>query len=145
MRSAVLSAGFALAALGCADLTSGTTNGVGSHDVTITASVRGHNQIGDSVTFHIANAGTDAAYISRCGSEPLLLAQQFVDGAWTGGVENFMCMAPSEPGPVVVPAGGSIDIIRFFQQGQYRMIVAVAGKLDLSDATQALSNVFDAP
>ena len=132
----------ALVALGCsADLTSG----ISADGVVISASVGGRSELGDSIHVHIANTGIDTAYLPRCGSGPLLLSQQFVDGAWIGGVQNFACVAPTEPGPVTLPPGGSVDAVRFFSSGRYRMLVSVARRVDLSDVARALSNAFDAP
>ena len=75
----------------------------------------------------------------------LLLTQQFVGGQWTGGVQNFMCIVPPEPGPIMVPPGGSVDVVRIFQPGRYRVSVSVSSNFSLSDPTTALSAAFDAP
>lgn len=140
--SFVLVAFITSATLACAaDLMTGTP----SHDVTIGAVVRGRSELGDSATIRIANTGADTAFVSRCGSGPLLLVEQFVDGAWTGGVQNFACPASTEPGPIVLPPGGTIDETRFFGAGRYRITVPVGSRADLSDADLALSNEFDAP
>ena len=116
-----------------------------SHNVSITASVGGRSAIGDSVTIHIHNDGPDAAYIPRCGSGPLLLVQTFMNGIWTGGVQNFMCVAPSAPGPVQLLPGASVDVVRVFQAGRYRITASVATASDLSNSVTAISNAFDAP
>jgi hypothetical protein len=114
--------------------------------VSITATIVGTVASGDSVIVHIANTGSRAAYISRCGAGPLLLVQTFVDGSWIGGVQNFMCPVSVPPGPVEVAAGSSIDIARVFSaNGRYRFNVGVAGNQDLSDVTIATSNGFDIP
>lgn len=145
MRSIVVLVGVAVLALGCSsDLTSGTPGPVVSHDVSITAQLGGQDASGDSVTIHIANGGTATAYLPRCGTQPLLLTQQFVNGAWTGGVQNFMCVT-SDAGPVTVPPGGAVDVVRILQTGRYRMLVGVASKSDLSDRETALSEAFDTP
>jgi len=116
-----------------------------SHDVSITATVGRRGALGDTVTFRIANGGSAVAYMPRCGSLPLLLVQQFKDGVWTGGVQNFMCLAPAAPGPVSLGPGESIDVLRIFESGQYRMTMPVASDVALTNATQAVSNAFDAP
>lgn len=145
MRSPVVLVGVGVLALGCgSDLTSGTPGPVISHDVSITARLGGHSATGDSVTIHIANSGTATAYLPRCGTQPLLLTQQFANGVWTGGVQNFLCIA-SEAGPVTIPAGSAVDVIRILQQGRYRMMVGVASKSDLSDRETARSEAFDTP
>jgi hypothetical protein len=116
-----------------------------SHNVSITASVVGRVSLGDSVAIRIHNDGRDTAYLPRCGSGPLILVQQFMNGVWTGGVQNFMCVAPSAPGPVQLAPGANIDIARVFQAGRYRITASVATASDLSNASTAVSNAFDAP
>ncbi len=146
MRSMLLAAGLALSAAACSgDLTSGIPGDVVSHDVAITARLGGRGPDGDTVTIHIANGGTGNAYLPQCGTQPLLLTQQFVNGQWIGGVQNFMCVMSMEPGPVIVPPGGSVEVVRIFQPGRYRVSVAVASNFNLSDATSALSDAFDTP
>jgi hypothetical protein len=146
MRSVLLMAGLALSAAACgSDLTSGMPGPVTSHDVAITTRLGGRGPLGDTVTIHIANAGTSAAYFPQCGNQPLLLVQQFVNGQWIGGVQNFMCVASVVPGPVIVPPGGALDVVRVYQPGRYRVSVSVASDFDLSDPTPALSASFDAP
>jgi hypothetical protein len=115
------------------------------HDVSITVSVHDRGPLGDSVTVHIHNDGPDTAYLPRCGSGPLILVQHFVNGVWTGGVQNFMCLAPSAPGPVQLNPGASLDEIRVFEPGRYRITASVATKSDLSNSVTAVSNAFDAP
>jgi hypothetical protein len=122
-----------------------TQASVSAHNVSITASLGGHSALGDSVTIHIHNDGPDAAYIPRCGSGPLLLVQTFMNGQWTGGVQNFMCLAPSAPGPVQLAAGASVDEVRVFQAGRYRITASVATKIDLSNSVTTTSNAIDVP
>jgi hypothetical protein len=147
MRSVLLvAAGLALSAAACSrDLTSGMPGPVTSHDVAITTRLGGRGPIGDTVTIHIANTGTSAAYFPQCGNQPLLLTQQFVNGQWIGGVQNFMCLSSVVPGPVIVPPGGALDVVRVYQPGRYRVSVSVASDFNLSDPTPALSAAFDAP
>lgn len=146
MRSVLLGVGLAVSAAACSsDLRSGVTGPVGSNGVAITTRIGGRGSSGDTVTIHIANGGTANAYLPQCGNAPLLLTQQFVNGQWIGGVQNFMCLASIEPGPVIVPAGGSVDVVRIFQPGRYRVSVAVATDFNLSNPTPALSGAFDTP
>ena len=116
-----------------------------SHNVSISATLGGRSPLGDSVTIHIHNDGPDTAYLPRCGAGPLILAQQFMNGVWNGGVQNFMCVAPTATGPVQLFPGGSIDQVRVFQAGRFRITVSVATTSDLSNSVPAVSNAFDAP
>ena len=154
MRSWVLLCTVLALSSGCSrDLTTtppaaATVAGVGDvvSGVAITATVTNRGSFGDSVVIHIANAGPGPAYLPRCGSGPLLLAQQFTNGTWTGGVQNFMCLTPSAPGPIALTAGASLDIVRVMDvSGRYRFIVSVAEDTALSTAVTATSNAFDIP
>ena len=96
------------------------------------------------ITF--ANTGVQTAFLSRCGAQPLVLTQQLVNDAWTGGVQNFMCPVSTEPGPVQVAAGASLQVLRFFSdRGHYRFLVSVGTTPDLRDAEAATSNAVDIP
>jgi hypothetical protein len=123
--------------------TAGGPNGSGD-GITIVASVVSHTSAGDSVTIRISNVGSQTKFFSRCGAEPLLLIQQFVNGVWTGGVQNFMCLVPAAPGPVRLAPGESLTAARVLSvAGRYRFITPVGAMEDLSDATQTPSNAFD--
>jgi hypothetical protein len=157
MRSLAFCIGFGFLAAACsanaatgADLQSpdaalGAQAPASGHNVSISVAVHGRGPLGDSVTVHIHNDGPDTAYLPRCGSGPLTLVQHYVNGVWTGGVQNFMCLAPSAPGPVRLDPGASIDEIRVFEPGRYRLTASVATRGDLSNSVTALSNAFDAP
>src|SRR5215831_19046492 len=157
MRSLVFCVGFGFFAAACsasaataADLQApdsalGAQAPARGHNVSITVSVHGRGPLGDSVTVHIHNDGPDIGYLPRCGSGPLILVQHFVNGVWTGGVQNFMCLAPSAPGPVQIVPGASVDEIRVFEPGRYRITASVATRSDLSNSVTAVSNAFDAP
>jgi hypothetical protein len=157
MRGLVFCVGFSLLAVACdGDLVAATANmpdnsvagmtaPASSHNVSITASLGGRSSIGDSVTIRIHNDGPQTAYLPRCGSGPLLLVQTFMNGVWTGGVQNFMCLAPSAPGPVQLLPGASIDEVRVFQAGRYRITASVATTSDLSNSVTTVSNAIDAP
>ncbi|HEY5062308.1 MAG TPA: hypothetical protein VII52_12280, partial [Gemmatimonadaceae bacterium] len=85
-------------------------------------------------------------FLSRCGGQPLLLNQQFANGAWTGGVQNFMCPMSDQPGPVTLVPGATIQLVRFFDMaGRYRFLASVALIADLSDAQTDTSNAVDVP
>ena len=119
---------------------------IATNGVFVSAIVTSRTAVGDSVRIHIVNAGDRTAFISRCGSSPLLLVQQYSGGEWVGGVQTFSCVAPSEPGPVVIAPSGSLDVIRVFSTpGRYRMTTAVSTHSSLADASLATSNAFAVP
>jgi hypothetical protein len=142
MRGNRLVFGLLFAAASC----SAATDAVVSHEVEVIATVTRRSATVDSVSIQIRNVGTQPAFVSRCGAGPLLLMQQFVNGEWTGGVQNFACPVPTAPGPIRLNAGESISQIRVFDvAGRYRFRTPVGSVEDLSDATQAVSNAFDVP
>jgi hypothetical protein len=158
MRSIVFCVGFGLVVAACdTTVVAGTSAHVpenavtglqapaSGHNVSITASLGGRGPLGDTVAIHIHNDGAETAFIPRCGTGPLILVQQFMNGAWFGGVQNFMCVAPSASGPVQLLGGASIDLVRVFQAGRYRITASVATTTDLSNSMTAVSNQFDAP
>jgi hypothetical protein len=116
------------------------------HGVTMRASLAGHGPSGDTVVVTFTNAGAQTAFLSRCGSQPLLLSQQFMNGAWTGGVQNFMCPMSNQPGPVTLIPGAALQLVRFFDSpGRYRFLASVGSIADLSDAQRDVSNAVDVP
>jgi len=128
-----------------ATITAGGPDG-STHGISMVASVRSRTSIGDSVAIQIVNVGARIEFFSRCGSAPLLLVQQLVDNVWTGGVQNFACVAPTAPGPVRLAPGESINLVRVLSlPGRFRFITPVGELEDLSDATQTASNAFDIP
>jgi len=128
-----------------ATVTAGDPGG-STHGIAMVASVRSRTSIGDTVTIQITNVGARIEFFSRCGSAPLLLVQQLVDNVWTGGVQNFACVAPTAPGPVRLAPGESINLVRVLSlPGRFRFITPVGEMEDLSDATQMASNAFDIP
>ena len=121
-------------------------NLVSVHGVTLRASVAGRGPSGDTVVVTFTNAGSQTAFLPRCGAEPLLLHQQFVNNAWTGGVQNFMCLMSDQPGPVALAPGATIQLVRFFDTaGRYRFLASVGLSADLSDAQTDTSNPIDVP
>jgi hypothetical protein len=131
------------AACGGSVTTAGGPDGTAG-GIEMVASVVSHTSAGDSVTIRMTNTGTRTEFLSRCGAQPLLLMQQFVNGVWTGGVQNFMCIAPSAPGPVRLAPGETITMARVLSvAGHYRFTTSVGEMEDLSDATQTVSNGFD--
>ena len=144
MRGKLLTFGLVVGLAGC----SAATDAVGtvSHDIEVVATVTRRIANEDSVTIQIRNLGTQSAFVSRCGAGPLLLMQQFVNGEWIGGVQNFACPVPAAPGPIRLNAGESISQTRLFDiAGRYRFRTPVGSAEDLSDVTQAVSNPFEVP
>lgn len=116
------------------------------HGVTMRASVAGRGPHGDTVVVTFANGGSQVAFLPKCGAQPLLLNQQFVNDAWTGGVQNFMCPMSDQPGPVTLAPGATLQLVRFFDTaGRYRFLASVGLIADLSDAQTDTSNAFDVP
>jgi len=118
-----------------------STRGTPAHGVEVVATVTSQ-----STTLRITNTGNQDAFLSRCGSSPLVLVQQFAGTEWTGGVQNFACPAPSAPGPISLRPAESISVVRTFTDaGRYRFRVPVGTTQDLNDAAAAVSNAFDVP
>jgi hypothetical protein len=153
MRHFAFCAGLSLAAIACAsDRATGVAQVPANADgalsaagVSIIGTITGRSAAGDTVALRFVNSGPETAYIPRCGADPLVLTQQFVNGTWIGGVQNFMCITPSAPGPVRLDPGASVTVIRIVQAGRYRMTASVATKADLSNAMPVVSNAVDAP
>ena len=117
--------------------------GVPADSVHLTATVVQRSAAGDSVVIRFSNDGSTTAFLSRCGSQPLLLLQQFVNGEWTGGVQNFECPVPAENGPIRLAPGATIESARVLGPGRYRFITVVGRSEDLDDAVRAFSNAVD--
>ena len=112
----------------------------------LTAKVSGHSADGDSVVVDVANLGTTALFLDRCGDDPMLLIQQFVNGVWTGGIESISCVTSTEPGPVKLAAGAHLSVVRVLSTpGRFRFLARVATLPDLSDIAPVTSNAFDIP
>ena len=118
-------------------------DGIPAHGVEVVATAT-RIASGDNVTIRITNVGSQAAFLSRCGNQPLVLGRQFVGSEWTGGVQNILCLVPSTPGPIRLGPMESITVLRVFDAaGRYRFVVPVSSMEDQSDANQAVSNAFD--
>jgi hypothetical protein len=147
LRSAALAAtvGFAGACTGDISTLLGT-DPVPAHSVSMTATNVATVANGDSIVIQFTNTGAATAFVSRCGSGPLLLEQQVIDGGWAGGVQNFMCTTPSAPGPIELAPGATLTVTRTFSAaGRYRMIAAIGATQTMDDASTAFSNPFDVP
>jgi len=128
-----------LAAMGCAAATEETAT-LGASDVNLTARVAAVQSGGDSIVVVAHNHTTGVVYLKRCGSRPLLLTQQFVNGEWQGGVQNFLCPVPNGPDPMPVSPGDSVVTPVFESAGTFRFIVIAGTTSDLADGGQRFSN-----
>lgn len=126
---------------------------VTAHDVTITVAMPGHCIVGgcdppSSIANNLGlvtvrNAGTATAYVQACGTYSALREEQLLSGQWVMVGPAVMC--PMTPGPIVLAAGDSILTNWFFAAGRRRIVVGVAGRLDMSDEALAASSAFDVP
>lgn len=111
----------------------------------LTAKISGHSADGDSVFVDVANLGTTALFLDRCGADPLMLLQQFVNGVWTGGIESISCLTSPE-GPVKLAAGAHLTVVRVLSTpGRFRFLARAGTLPDLSDVAPVTSNAFDIP
>lgn len=114
--------------------------------VRFTATVGGTGADGDSVFVDVANASGTPIFLPRCGAQPLILTQEFSNGVWLGGVQNFACVAPTAPGPISLAPGEHVTTLRIFAApGRFRFIVSVATAKDPSDGAPMTSNAVDVP
>jgi len=102
---------------------------------------------GDSLVMTVTNNSTHPVFFTRCGPGPTTFVEQFVNGAWTGAVQNFMCLqAPGETGPVQLAAGQSLSVSRVLSEtGHYRFAVVGGDESDLADGHVLTSDEFDVP
>jgi hypothetical protein len=111
-----------------------------SHGVQIVAAVTSHSAALDTITARVTNAGADAVFIPRCGSGPLLLTQQFVNGVWSDA-ENPTCPAGSAVSPIQLDPGLTLVAVRVVTQtGRFRFVTTVGQSEDFSQSTRATSN-----
>jgi hypothetical protein len=138
--------GLFLSVAGCGTVETNVEPAIGAHDVEMVAIVTRRAAGGDSVVIQIRNYGPDIAFVSRCGAGPLLLTQQFVNGEWTGGVQNFACPVSAAPGPIRLGPGEHLLETRLIDAaGRFRFRTPVGTSDDLADASQAVSNSFNVP
>src|SRR5690349_13297644 len=113
-----------------------------SSSVQIVAAVTAHGSALDSVTARVTNTAARAVFIPRCGSGPLLLAQQFVSGAWIDA-PNAACPAGSALNPIELDPGLTLETVKVFTDpGRFRIVTTVAESEDFSSATRSVSNSF---
>lgn len=113
-----------------------------SHGVQIVAAVSTHAAAVDTVTARVTNTSTHAVFVPRCGSDPLLLPQQFVNGSWTDG-DNPACPASSALSPIQLDPGFTLVAVRIFTRpGRFRLVMSVGETEDFANSARATSNSF---
>ena len=116
-----------------------------SHGVQIVAAVSSHGAELDSVTARVTNTGGHAVFVPRCGSAPLLLTQQFVNGAWVDR-ETPACPASSAFSPIQLDPGFTLVAVRVFtQSGRFRFATSVGETEDFNNSARSTSNAFALP
>ena len=118
---------------------------VSTNGIQIIAAVATHNARSDTVTARITNTSDRAVFIPRCGSEPLLFTQQFVNGAWTDS-ERPACPASGALLPIELDPGITVVTVRVFTAtGRFRFVATVDDSKDFSTSARTASNVFAIP
>lgn len=113
-----------------------------THGVQIVAAVATHHGAVDSVVARVTNSSARAAFVPRCGSEPLLLTQQLVNGTWMDG-DNPACPAHSALGPIQLDPGFTLVTVKVLaQSGRFRFVTTVGETEDFSNSARTTSNSF---
>ena len=113
-----------------------------SHGVQIVAAVATHGAALDTVTARVTNTGARAVFVPRCGSGPLLLTQQLVNGTWTDG-DNPACPPSSAFSPIQLDPGFTLVAIRVLaQSGRFRFTTTVGETEDFRNSARTTSNSF---
>lgn len=113
-----------------------------TQSVRIVAAVSAHGNALDSVVARVTNTSARAVFVPRCGSAPLMLTQQFVNGVWTDG-ENPACPPSGVLSPIQLDPGFTLVAVRVFvQPGRFRLVTSVGETEDFSNSAQATSNSF---
>jgi hypothetical protein len=116
-----------------------------AHGVTILAAVTAHGTTLDTVTARVSNTGGRAVFIPRCGHDPLLLTQQFVNGAWING-ESAACDAADALMPITLDPGITLVTVKVFTtSGRFRFVTTVGESEDFSSSARTTSNAFALP
>lgn len=109
--------------------------------IELSAVAGGTSAFGDSVRITIRNSADAPRYMQRCGTEPLLLLAEFVDGAWTDPVQNFACVAPVLPLAIELAARDSLTVVRFISiPGSLRFVGYASASADLANEQRTRSN-----
>jgi len=113
-----------------------------THGVQIVAAVATHGAVADSVTARVTNTGSHAVFVPRCGSGPLLLTQQFVNGTWADS-DNPACPPSSALSPIQLDPGFTVVAVRVLAQpGRFRFVTTVGDSEDFSNSARTTSNSF---
>ena len=89
------------------------------------------------------NTGVYSVFVARCGDGPLVLVEQFVDGAWQEGPTPD-CAPTTASGPIELASGATISADRAFAEiGRYRMSVTVDTTSAMATAVRVRSLRFD--
>ena len=116
-----------------------------SSGVQIIAAVTAHGTTRDTVTAHVTNTGARAVFLPRCGSGPLLLTQQFVNGTWIDGA-NVACPAGEAVNAIELDPGLTLVTIKVFAEpGRFRLVTTVGETEDFSSSARTTSNSFALP
>lgn len=127
-------------------ITTGIFSDVSStHGVQIVAAVAARGATMDTVTARVTNTGARAIFVPRCGRAPLLLAQQFVNGAWLDD-DNAACPSGDALNPIELDPGVTIVSVKIFtSRGRFRLVMTVGESEDFHNSAQTTSNAFALP
>jgi hypothetical protein len=140
-------AAISLALSGCSVIiTTGIFSGVATtQSVIIVADVTAHGTTLDTVTARVTNTSSRAVFVPRCGLAPLLLTQEFVNGAWIDG-ENAACDATDALTPITLDPGLTLVTVKVFTaSGRFRFVTTVGESEDFSSSARTTSNAFALP
>ncbi len=91
----------------------------------------------------VRNTGSVTSYLQTCGQQSALAEQQFVNGQWQDVGPAITC--PVGAGPIALSPGDSIRVNWFFATGRRRIVLGVAGSVDLSNEGLSTSAAVDIP
>ncbi|MBI1810081.1 MAG: hypothetical protein HYR75_09310 [Gemmatimonadetes bacterium] len=91
----------------------------------------------------VVNRGGQASYVQTCGTQAMLVEQQYVLGQWVNSGAAIIC--PVTPRQLSLAPGDSIRVNWYFASGRSRIVLGVGGRADLSDAALAAAAAIDVP
>jgi hypothetical protein len=111
----------------------------------VTSAVTAHGAAFDTVTARLTNAGARTVFIPRCGSAPLLRAQQFVNGSWID-TANPACPIGGAANAIALDPGRTLVTVKVFAEpGRFRLMTTVGDSEEFSNSANSLSNAFAIP